>query len=89
MSSSVHFRELEKNQRVGKEPLQLTDGITYGYLVNDMLNSIERIADGLKRIIFFCPCGLSVKLLVNLLMMDLLIDHNLPTNIFSTDSFHP
>jgi hypothetical protein len=37
-----------------------------------MLNSIERITDGLKWIIFFGPRGPSVKSSVNLLMIDLL-----------------
>jgi len=38
--------------------LQLTDGVTYGYLISDILNIIEGITDGLKHVIFFwraCP----------------------------------
>jgi hypothetical protein len=33
--------------------LQLTDKITYGYPVSDILNISEGITDGLKRINFF------------------------------------
>jgi hypothetical protein len=34
-------------------PLQLTKKITYGYPVDDMLNSTKRITDKLKWLIFF------------------------------------
>jgi hypothetical protein len=46
-------------------PLQLTDKITHGYSVGDMLNSIEGIIDLLKHVIFFGVHGSFINLSVN------------------------
>jgi hypothetical protein len=70
-------------------PLQLTDKITYGYPVDGMLNSTERITDKLKWLIFFFGAhGPFIKPSVNLLTTNLLTDQKLLTSVFFMDGFH-
>jgi hypothetical protein len=63
------------------------DGITYGSIVDDMLNFTEGITGGMKRVIFFGAHVLSLKSSVNLLTMDSLTYQKLLMSILPMEFF--
>ena len=79
-------------QRIGKELLQmllqLTDRITYNYLVRDMLNSTERITYRMKLVFFFSVYSVC-KAIGKVINDELTENQKLPTRIFWIGVFCP
>jgi hypothetical protein len=69
-------------------PLQLTNKITHGYSVGDMLNNIEGIIDLLKHVIFFWRAWFVCKFIGKFLMTNLSINWKLPNRVFPTEGFY-
>jgi hypothetical protein len=61
--------------------LQLTDRITYNYLVSDMLNSTERITYRIKLVFFFSVCSVC-KAIGKVINDELTENQKLPTRVF-------